>query len=264
MVYDCAGYATRFGIRCTDGRTILPGSFDDQNGQTVPLVWQHKHNEPSNVLGHALLEKRDDGMYAYCKFNNTENGMIAKSLVEHGDIDSFSIYANGLVQKARDVIHGSIKEVSLVIAGANSGAKIDNLLIEHSDGELSSIDDEAIIYPDLDDKIERTVEHSDDDKNQNGGKEKMPEKETGKTAKEVFDSMTEEQKTLLYAMLGEALSEDDEDDDAKHDDLEDDDIYDDDDVIEHSDKGGKVMKKNVFEGDQDNENVLSHSDVEEV
>lgn len=263
MVYDCGGYATKFGILCTDGRRIMPGSFDDQDGQTVPLVWQHKHNEPSNVLGHALLEKRSDGMYAYCKFNNTENGQTAKTLVEHGDIDSFSIYANGLVQKSRDVIHGSIKEVSLVIAGANSGARIDNLLIEHSDGEVDSIEDEAIIYPDVDDKLEHSVEKSDTKpENQNGGDSKVDkEKESGKTAKEVFDTLNDEQKTLFYAMIGEALSESDEDEEVEHDDVEEDD---DDDVIEHNDKGGKTMKKNVFDGEQNKENVLSHEDVEDI
>src|SRR5512135_575713 len=134
--FDFGGYATRSGLKCTDGRVILKDAFKDNDGQTVPLVWQHQHSEPSNVLGHAMLENREDGVYAYCTFNQTESGKNAKLLVEHGDIGYLSIYANQLIEKAKNVIHGMIREVSLVMAGANPGAVIDNLAFEHGDGSV--------------------------------------------------------------------------------------------------------------------------------
>ena len=139
--YDFAGYATRTNRRCSDGRTILKDAFKDNDGQTVPLVWNHQHNDPNNVLGHALLENRTDGVYAYCSLNETESGQSAKQLVQHGDVTALSIYANGLKQRGGDVLHGDIREVSLVLAGANPGAYIESV-IQHGE----AMDEEAIIY----------------------------------------------------------------------------------------------------------------------
>jgi len=141
--YDFSGYATRVGLKCTDGRTILPDAFQDNDGQTVPLVWQHLHNEPSNILGHAVLENRKDGVYAYCSFNESPAAQDAKEAIKHGDIKALSIYANSLVEKAKNVVHGVIREVSLVIAGANAGAYIDNIAFQHGDGSIVEDETEA-------------------------------------------------------------------------------------------------------------------------
>lgn len=191
--YDFSGYATKNGLKCTDGRTILKDAFKDQDGQTVPLVWQHFHNEPSNVLGHALLENRADGVYCYGKFNDTEAGRDAKELVLHGDISSLSIYANQLKEKAKQVMHGSIREVSLVLAGANPGALIDTLSIQHSDGSWTEDNTEALIYTGLefttDDSV---VEHTDPT--------------STPTVAEVFDTFTEQQKAVVYAMVEHAAT----------------------------------------------------------
>ena len=144
--YDFGGWATKNDIRCADGRTIRRDAFKDNDGKTVPLVWQHQHNDPDNVLGHALLENRDEGVYAYCAFNSTDKGQHAKALVEHKDVTALSIYANQLQQRGGDVLHGAIKEVSLVLAGANPGALIDFPSFAHSDGTIEDIEDEATIY----------------------------------------------------------------------------------------------------------------------
>ena len=144
--YDFAGWATKANMRCSDGRTIMRNAFADNDGATVPLVWNHQHNDPNEVLGHAMLENRDEGVYAYCKFNDTESGKTAKLLVQHGDISSFSIYANKLKQQGPNVIHGSIREVSLVLASANPGASIESVL-KHGEGEEVVVsDEEAVIY----------------------------------------------------------------------------------------------------------------------
>jgi HK97 family phage prohead protease len=149
MEADFSGYATKAGIKCSDGRTIMPDAFKHNDGMKVPLVWQHGHNDPGNVLGHAVLEHRSDGVYAYGYFNSTEAGQSAKALVQHGDITALSIYANQLVEKAKSVLHGAIREVSLVLSGANPGALIDNVSFAHSDGEIQTLEDEAIIYTGL-------------------------------------------------------------------------------------------------------------------
>ena len=141
--YDFSGWATRSNIKCSDGRTIMNDAFKENNGQKVPLVWNHQHDDPSEVLGHALLENRSDGVYAYCKFNNTESGQNAKALVQNGDVDKLSIYANKLKTVANNVIHGCIREVSLVLAGANPGAYIDSVIVH---GEGSEIEEEGVIY----------------------------------------------------------------------------------------------------------------------
>lgn len=241
--YDFSGWATRANIKCYDGRTIMPNAFKDNDGQTVPLVWNHRHDDPDHVLGHALLENRDEGVYAYGKFNDTAAGRTAKELVKNGDIDSMSIYANQLKEKLSAVIHGNIREVSLVLAGANIGAKIENVLA-HGDES----DDEAYIY--TGEGIE--LYHSDDGKK---GEEMADEtKKTGtgsdneKTVQDVVDSMTEEQKTVMYALIGQALE------DAGADENDD-----------ESEGGDKSMKQNVFDNDERQATgYLSHSDQEEI
>lgn len=244
--YDFSGYATKTNLKCSDGRTIKKDAFIENHGQTVPLVWQHGHDDPLNVLGHAILENREDGVYTYGIFNNTEAGKHAKNLVEHGDISALSIYANKLVQKGADVVHGAIREVSLVLTGANPGAFIDNVSIQHSDGSIDTDNTEAIIF--TGGALDTQLTHSNEEE------ENMPNE--GKTMQEVFDTMNEDQKTVVYAMLAEALSADvDEDDD------------DDDDEVEHSDyEGGQIMKKNVFDNSdvEDSQNTLSHAEIKQI
>ena len=207
MEPDFSGYATKSGLRCSDGRTIMPGAFSEQSGDRVPLVWQHGHGDPMNVLGHAQLEERPDGIYAYGFFNNTESATQAKSLVEHGDIVAMSIHANKLVEKSKNVLHGKIREVSLVLSGANPGALIDNVNIRHSDGDIEERDDEAIIY--TGEKLSLThAESSDNNANSNSEENDMATNNSSdKTVQDVFDDMTEEQKNVVYFMIGTALEE---------------------------------------------------------
>ena len=221
MNYDFSGWATRNDLRCSDGRVIRKDAFKDNDGETVPLVWNHQHNDPLNVLGHAMLQNRDSGVYAYCTFNDTDAGQAAKKMVEHGDITHLSIYANRLKQKGSDVLHGAIREVSLVLAGANPGAYIDSIM---SHGEES--DDEAIIYTDE----EIYLSHADNTE----GETDMNENE--ETIQDVFDTLNEKQKQVVYAMIGMAL-EDAGAGEAKHSD-------DDDDYVEHAD--GEETVQDVF------------------
>lgn len=194
---DFSGYATKAGLKCSDGRTITADAFAHQDQMKVPLVWQHAHDEPSNILGHALLEKRSDGIYCYGFFNDTEPGQQAKALVQHGDITMLSIFANKLVEKvvngSKNVLHGAIREVSLVLSGANPGAFIDNVTIAHSDGEVETLDDEAIIYTGLElehaDVTDEIVEHAEGDK----------------TVQEVYDGFSDEEKEVVHFMIGAAL-----------------------------------------------------------
>jgi len=245
MTYDFAGWATRNDLKCSDGRTIRKNAFKDNDGKKVPLVWNHQHNDPMNVLGHALLQNRDEGVYAYCTFNDTESGQAAKTIVEHGDVESLSIYANQLRQNGGDVIHGLIREVSLVLAGANPGAYIESVL-RH--GESS--DEEGIIYSG-ERLSEMHFEHADEPKNE-GGSDKMAEEkkeqetkpESEETVKDVFDTLTDKQKTVVYAMIGQAIE------DAQNKDNEEEDE--------------DNMKHNVFESDIRDENVLCHADQEEI
>lgn len=221
--YDFSGWATRVNLKCSDGRTILKDAFKGNDGQTVPLVWNHQHNDPLNVLGHALLRNRDEGVYAYCKFNDTEAGKNAKLLVEHGDVSALSIYANQLKQQGGNVHHGAIREVSLVLAGANPGAFIDSI-IRH--GEES--EEEAIIYTGEDISLFHSEDESaEEDDSLSHAEEKKEEKQVAentkpegeKTVADVFNTLNEEQKTVVYAMIGQALEEngDEEgDDDMKH------------------------------------------------
>ena len=186
--FNFSGYATKAGIRCSDGRIIRKDAFKHNDGQIVPLVWQHIHNDVANVLGHSLLENREDGVYAYCTFNGTEAGKNAKELVEHGDVSCLSIYANQLQHMSQEVVHGDIKEVSLVLAGANPGAFIDNLCIQHGD-TMETDETEAIIYAGENISLEG-LQHTDNEPSNDE-----------KTIKDIFDSMTEEQKTYYAAVL---------------------------------------------------------------
>ena len=241
MNYDFSGWATRNNIKCSDGRTILRDAFKHNDGQTVPLVWNHQHNESANVLGHAVLENREEGVYAYCTFNDTEAGQNAKLLVEHGDVTALSIYANKLKQNGGNVMHGTIREVSLVLAGANPGAFIDNVIRHGEDCE-----DEAVIYT----GEELVLQHA-DDQNNNKGDAEMDNKGE-KTIQDVFDTLTEEQKNVVYALIGQAL----EDQSMAQSGL-------DDDYLEFG--GDEEMKHNVFEGrETEKENVLSHDAMETI
>ena len=237
--FDFSGWATRNDIKCSDGRTIRRNAFEGNDGQIVPLVWQHQHDNPMNVLGHALLENRPEGVYAYGKFNDSEMGKHAKLLVQHGDIKSLSIYANQLKQHGGDVLHGNIREVSVVLAGANEGAYIDFPILEH--GEESTT--EALIYSGLD--IENSngmelelvpISHSDDTSDEDYEEEEDDDEynEDGETVEDVFETLTDDQKEAVYAIVGEILG--DEEDDEDYDDEE----YaadgeDDDEEIEHAD-----------------------------
>ena len=213
--YDFSGYATKVNLKCSDGRVIRKDAFKHNDGQVVPLVWQHLHNDPNNILGHAPLENREDGTYAYCSFNDSESGRNAKELVKHGDITALSIHANQLKQKGSDVLHGVIREVSLVLAPANPGALIDNLSFEHGDGSYETDDTEAIIY------TGETISLSDVELNHS-------DEESGKTVKEIFDTLNEEQKNVVYAMLAQVIEGEDDD-------------------FDHSEGGNDTMKKNVFD-----------------
>ena len=337
--YDFSGWATRNDLKCSDGRTIRKDAFKHNDGQTVPLVWNHDHNDPMNVLGHALLENRDEGVYAYCSFNDTPAGNTAKEIVRHGDVISLSIYANQLKQYGNDVIHGAIREVSLVLAGANPGAFIDAVMVH---GELS--DDSAIIYNGVEGlSLSHTVSNAPDDppameeqkvetapveeKPRKASKMKQTNKElahaedeeveedeedTGETVKDVFDTLTEKQKKVVYALIGQAIEDakggksaehsalshaDEEDDEDDEEDAEDDgdgetvaDVFNtlskkqktvvyaligqaiedakkgnnkSDDKDEES-EGDNEMKHNVFDNDERTADVLSHSEMQEI
>ena len=304
--YDFSGWATRNDLKCSDGRVIRAGAFKHCDGMEVPLVWNHQHNDPENILGKALLHNMDQGVYAYCTFNDSDSGQQAKILVQHGDVKALSIYANQLQQNGCDVLHGAIREVSLVLAGANPGAFIDSV-IKH--GEES--EEEAVIYTGEDIVLahsedeaveeETEIEHSDEDiveesseedetlehackskgetavdkeekkkgcgagcktdskeKKKGCGESDMEPETKEKTVKDVFDTFTEEQKTVVYALIGQALEDAKESD--KEDDMEDE--------MKQSDNfegGNDTMKHNIFDNDkQTQENVLSHSDQMEI
>ena len=269
LKFDFSGWATRNDLVCVDGRTIRHNAFEHCDGKTVPLVWNHQHNEPTNILGHALLENRKDGVYAYCTFNESESGKAAKELVQHGDIVSLSIYANGLRQTPnKDVMHGDIREVSLVVAGANPGAFIDFVDMAHGEGGeqemiLSAYEPISLFRPDEKPPLVHKAGSGDgkkEDKPKDDGKEEKPENE--KTVQDVVDSMTEEQRTVMYALIGAAMEELDSQK-GKGDGGDDDD----DDPDKKSDKtkgGNKTMKHNVFENEDTQDTVLSHSDRADI
>ena len=246
--YDFCGWATRNDLRCSDGRTIRRDAFKDCDGMKVPLVWNHQHNDPHNVLGHAILENRNEGVYAYCSFNDTETAAVAKALVHHGDIVALSIYANQLQQQGGNVLHGTIREVSLVHAGANPGAFIDAVL-EHSEDSDSAT--EAIIYTGEDlclehaDKEDKKPEETKEEPKEEIKKENTDMADSGKekTVQEVFDTLNEEQKTVVYALIGQAVEDAQGGGNNDEEDEED-------------------MKHNVFDQDQDDAiDYISHSDM---
>lgn len=258
--FDFSGWATKNNLKCSDGRTIMKDAFKHNDGKKVPLVWNHQHNDPLNVVGYGLLENREEGVYAYGKFNETEAGKTAKLLVQHGDVTALSIYANQLKQQGSNVIHGAICEISLVLAGANPGAYIDSVITHGEESE-----EEAIIYTgdefsmsDLEPKETKKVEESP----VNEKKEPAPiihaeESKKDKTVKDVIDTLTEEQKTVVYALLGEALAsgEEDDPDEANHS------------AINNENEGDKTnMKKNVFDSETETKEgtTLSHSDIQAI
>ena len=261
MEYDFCGWATKNDLKCSDGRTIRRDAFKDNDGGKVPLVWNHQHNDANNVLGHALLKNRDRGVYAYCKFNDTESGETAKKLVEHGDVVALSICANQLKQQGGNVLHGIIREVSLVLAGANPGAYIEDVIRhgETSDDEMILFlgeEDTQLLHGDEMPPIEKdeSLSHADDNKEDtdvaNDKKDKTETDSTGddKTVQDVIDSMTDEQKTVMYAMVGQALERGAESDDT-----------------DDSEGGNDDMKHNVFETDEQNTDaVLTHADQEGI
>lgn len=264
--YDFSGWATRYNVPCSDGRTILTGAFRDNDGETVPLVWNHQHGGPENILGHAMLKHTDEGVRAYVSFNDTEQGKMAKELVGHGDISALSIYANKLKEQAHNVIHGAIREVSLVLSGANPEAFIDQVSIAHSDG---TDDEEAIIYMgelpfefgNSENSKSEEIKHSEgndetkDDSKEDEDKMPAPKEETkdvsDKTVEEIFGDiekkLTPEEMNTVYAVIGAASEIDDDDEDEDED-----------------DGGEEEMKHNVFDQDEMEGNFLQHSDEIEI
>lgn len=235
--YDFCGWATKNDLRCTDGRIIRKDAFKENDGRKVPLIWNHNHTSPSAVIGHAMLQNLSEGVFAYCFFNNSRSAMDAKEAVQHGDIDQLSIYANHLQQRGSDVLHGMIREVSLVHSGANPGARIEDI-VQHMDGE----EEEAIIFTGetlelfhADDKEEEKEDKKEDEDKKDDGEE---------TVQDIIDTMNDKQKTVLFALVGNALEEGSGDKEAKH-----------------SDEGDYDMKHNLFEGTEEQGAVLSHSDI---
>ncbi len=238
--YDFTGWATRNDLKCSDGRTIRRDAFKDNDHIKVPLVWNHQHNDPNNVLGHAWLENRPEGVYTYGCFNDTESGEIGRALVKHGDIEALSIYANQLKQNGSDVIHGCICEVSLVHKGANPGAFIDNML---SHGENS--DEEAVIYTGL--PLSISLSHSSEEK-QDDELDKNSMSENEESVEDVINSMTDKQRMVMYALIANAMGENNKNDDDIEDNKED-----------------EMMKHNVFDNEQQKTNeILSHADMEAI
>lgn len=265
MKFDFSGWATKNDLTCSDGRTIKHNAFKENDGQRVPLVWQHGHNAVDNVLGHALLENRDEGVYAYCALNDTPAADNAKELVKHGDVKALSIYANRLDQRGADVIHGNIVEVSMVLSGANPGALIDNVALEHSDGSWTESEEEAIIYSGL------TLSHDSGDTTEDT--ESMDEDEAydedDLTVADVLETLDDDQRLAVAALIEEISGDVDDDEDFDDEDEEFDEDYDEDyeEDAEHGDSGGDtLMHSNIFEGDA-RRNVgphLSHADEEQI
>lgn len=260
--FDFGGWATRNDLVCADGRTIRKNAFKECDGQTVPLVWNHQHGGPNNVLGHALLENREDGVYAYCALNDTESGQAAKKLVEHGDIKSLSIFANKLKQIGGDVVHGTIRELSLVLAGANPGATIDFVMAHGEDGEETISGFEAdyaegtlVLYhsdePNAKSKDESKSDKKEDGEVGNDKKNNDPEEKNDKkdTVQDIIDSMNDEQKKLLNVMVGMAIENPDIANDGDKND---------------ENGGNENMKHNLFDGEKTDENVLTHADQEMI
>lgn len=265
MKFDFSGWATKNDLTCSDGRTIKHNAFKENDGQRVPLVWQHGHNAVDNVLGHALLENRNEGVYAYCAFNDTPGAENAKELVKHGDVKALSIYANRLDQRGADVIHGNIVEVSMVLSGANPGALIDNVALEHSDGSWTESEDEAVIYSGL------TLSHDSGETTEDT--ESMDEDEVydedDLTVADVLETLDDDQRLAVAALIEEISGDVDAEDEDFDEDEEFDEDYDEDydEDAEHGDSGGDtLMHSNIFEGDARNHMGphLSHADEEQI
>lgn len=252
--FDFGGYATKNDLKCTDGRVIMRDAFKHQDGVTVPLVWQHLHDEPANVLGHAVLENREDGVYAYAYFNNSAAAVEAKELVKHKDVSFLSIYANQLIEKSKQVMHGVIREVSLVLSGANPGALIDYVAVQHADGEVVESEDEAVIYTGIELEVAE-LQHKEDeeDKEDKEDKEFEHADDEDKTIGEVFESLSEEQKTAVYAIVGQLLESGEIEASAEDDKT-------------LNPKGDiQIMKKNVFDNRATESGpVLSHADFDAI
>ena len=273
---DFGGWATRANMKCSDGRTIMKDAFIGNDGGQVPLVWNHQHNEATNVLGHALLENRDEGVYAYCKFNDSESGKMGRELVRHGDVNQLSIYANQLKQQGGNVIHGAIREVSLVLTGANPGAYIDSIMchgdnsdeagiiytgedieLTHSEDE-STVAEEVLAHASKDNETKEIKENKEEEvkmaEPEKKEEVKTETKAEEKTVKDVFDTLTEEQKTVVYALIGQALEDAGVSDDAEETKN-----------IKHSEGGNETMYNNVFDRNEMQEtNYLTHADQEEI
>lgn len=238
--YDFGGWATKANLLCSDGRVIMPDAFAHNDGQRVPLVWNHQHSDPDHILGYADLENRPEGVYAHCKFNETDTGNVAKQLVQHGDIVSLSIYANGLTEKKSHVTHGNIREVSLVLAGANPGAGIDSVTLSHGE----DCDDEGIVYSDTD--LELASESNQSELSHSDNNSDKPSENGEETVMDVFNTLNEKQKNAVYAMIGAAYEATPPATEEENNDEE----------------GDTDMKHNVFDTDVQKENqVLSHSDI---
>lgn len=244
MKHDFSGYATKNDLRCSDGRTIRAGAFADQDGQTVPLVWQHNHNDPENVLGHAVLENRKDGVYAKCSLNSSHKGQMVRELIKHGDIKALSIYANQLRENAGDVMHGVIREVSVVLSGANPGAFIDNVAFAHADGSTTVSEDEAVIYS----GAEIALSHADE--------EEATVADEERTVGDVLDELTPEQTSVVEALMADAYQQGQEEAGAASKAPE----------AEHSDKEDtNLMHSNVFEPKTEETGAtLSHADIQSI
>lgn len=259
--FDFSGWATRNDLKCSDGRTIRRDAFKDCDGKTVPLVWNHNHNDPNNILGHALLKNRPEGVYAYGKFNDSESGKVAKLLVDHGDISSLSIMANQLKQNGGDVLHGVIREVSLVLAGANPGAFIDTVVAHSDDSDETAIiftgeflefehgedleeEDTKVAEEEIkEEKVEEEITHADEDSKTD---------DSAETVADVFNTLTDKQKQVVYALIGEALTSADGEDDT---------------TDETTTEEESEVKHNVFDKDteiREDENVLSHEAQMEI
>ena len=239
--FDFSGWATKANLKCSDGRVIMKDAFKHNDGQTVPLVWNHQHNDPNEVLGHALLENREEGVYTYCKFNDTESGKTAKLLVQHGDVNALSIYANQLKQNMSNVIHGNIREVSLVLAGANPGASIDSIIMH---GEES--DEEGIIYTGEEITLSHADENFKNEKEEKPMAENINKPESEETVEDVFNTLNEKQKNVVYAIIGKAIEDFSESNDNE------------------TEGGNPDMKHNIFENEEQRGSVLSHSDMQEI
>lgn len=264
MKYDFSGWATRNDILCSDGRTIRKDAFKHNDGKVVPLVWNHQHNEPDNILGNAVLEHRNEGVYAYCTFNDTENGQKAKQLVTHGDIKSLSICANKLKQNGGDVLHGEIRELSLVLAGANDGAFIDSVLAHGEESEdmlIVGYDENIMIYHACDSEPEKkkkeskaSIDHAEDEKDT-----ETVDSSDKKTVQDVIDGMSEEERNVMYALIGQALEETDNDKEETDDDKSKE-------AEKAKKKGEDNMSHNLFENEnvRNTEGVLTHSEQMDI